>query len=456
MHLADGANMFHVKAEALRAGDVLLLRWQRRGIGHTVPVMRVKSVPEDRLEVAVATGSMPRRYPKWEEGGRAARYFKKSDAGGPGMNGDEEEYATLGGGLRRWRIARKTGDRYINTFASEDQDLWINSRDHAAVAHRIEKFETLLRELTPTQKRDLAVQLIEDARSHLRAHPSSCNARTRREEAFAQLYEVNQEHFWMDREQTDAKYRTLEDYVYGRLEYSKSRTCCWNSTTEDMNAIIMDHARDWIMDTDAEMCREPMVFMARDIARRDDGYALYRQYADETDRGEDWVAWSADEACPQEDAGETDVVIVEEASPWCELKDISVIPATCGDTGTAVTDATAITQGTTSDLRICRAETDLWVYNGSGRTTIKITSEPGMGEFDFYITDTANVFLGAGTSAEVDEKLTIDLGMMSIDIVIHVFMPDAMGERGYGLTIEPAPTAASDNGEDDSSDGPPQ
>ena len=67
IHLADGANMYHIKADQARSGDVLLLRWQRRGIGHTVPVMRVSKEADDRLEIAVATGSMPRRYPKWEE-----------------------------------------------------------------------------------------------------------------------------------------------------------------------------------------------------------------------------------------------------------------------------------------------------------------------------------------------------------------------------------------------------
>ncbi|MBM4321143.1 MAG: hypothetical protein FJ125_14640, partial [Deltaproteobacteria bacterium] len=40
-HLADQANMYHLKPEAIRPGDVLLERWQRRGIGHTIPITRV-------------------------------------------------------------------------------------------------------------------------------------------------------------------------------------------------------------------------------------------------------------------------------------------------------------------------------------------------------------------------------------------------------------------------------
>ena len=121
MHLADGANMYHIQPEGIKAGDVLLERWQRRGIGHTIPVMRVAWPETNRLEVDVATGSMPRRYPKWESSDRAARYFKDQYTGGPGMNNDGDEYAKLGGGLRRWRVAVSDGLRYKNTFMPNDR-----------------------------------------------------------------------------------------------------------------------------------------------------------------------------------------------------------------------------------------------------------------------------------------------------------------------------------------------
>ena len=153
MHLADGANMFHIKAEDIRAGDVLLLRWQRRGIGHTVPVMRVTELEENRLELSVATGSMPRRYPKWEQGAPAGRYFKGERAGGFGENDDGDAYAKLGGGLRRWRVAVSVDGRYRNTFLGDDVDTWINSSNHQAIAQRTADFEDLLKELTPEEKR---------------------------------------------------------------------------------------------------------------------------------------------------------------------------------------------------------------------------------------------------------------------------------------------------------------
>ena len=144
VHLADGANMYHLKADQIKAGDVLLQRWQRRGVGHTVPVMRVKNYPNDVIELSVATGSMPRRFPKWEEGASAGRYFKQAKSGGVGENDDGDAYAKLGGGLRRWRVAVSQDGRYRNTFLAGDEAYWINSGDHNAISERIAEFDTLL------------------------------------------------------------------------------------------------------------------------------------------------------------------------------------------------------------------------------------------------------------------------------------------------------------------------
>ena len=59
MHLASNSNMYHIQPEATQAGDVLLHRWQRNGIGHTLPVMRVERPIETRLVVSISSGSMP-------------------------------------------------------------------------------------------------------------------------------------------------------------------------------------------------------------------------------------------------------------------------------------------------------------------------------------------------------------------------------------------------------------
>jgi len=75
------------------------------------------------------------------------------------------------------------------------------------------------------------IAIIEDNRNHLRQYPASCSARIRREETFDKLYALNEERFGMSRAQTDQQYRTLDDYALAELEYEKSKTCCWNSTT---------------------------------------------------------------------------------------------------------------------------------------------------------------------------------------------------------------------------------
>ena len=80
-NLADGANMFHVTPESVEAGDLLLHRWQRRGIGHVMPIFRVNRQAEDALEVTIASGSMPRREPVWEDPNSARSSFTNSYAG---------------------------------------------------------------------------------------------------------------------------------------------------------------------------------------------------------------------------------------------------------------------------------------------------------------------------------------------------------------------------------------
>jgi len=240
MHLADSANMYHLKPEAMRAGDVLLERFQSSGIGHTIPVMRVKLLESQRREVAIATGSMPRRQPVWEEGNGVTYYFTNAMMGGPGTNGDGEAYAALGGGLRRWRTPLNTGaGTYRNSVLEVDQNSWINSTNLEAIAARCAQFEELLGEMSPATKRDLALGRISVAREALVQHPSSCTSRTRREDAFKDLYRVMSEDFGMSKAQVDSRYRIFADYVLAELEYNKSRSCCWNSTTPAMYDIIM-------------------------------------------------------------------------------------------------------------------------------------------------------------------------------------------------------------------------
>ena len=64
---------------------------------------------------------------------------------------------------------------------------------------------------------------------HIKAmvcYPASCAARIRREEAFAELYELENDSFYNSRSEVDATYRKLEDYVLSALVYDQSKTCC--------------------------------------------------------------------------------------------------------------------------------------------------------------------------------------------------------------------------------------
>lgn len=324
MHLADGNNMFHIVPESIRPGDVLLERWQRRGIGHTIPVMRVEDIGEGRVDVAVATGSMPRRQPVWEDGPAAARYFKLEETGGPGDNWDGDAYAKLGGGIRRWRSALAEGEgrgaRYRNTFLPSELELWINSTDHEAIAARPARFAELMKELSPDEKVELALGRIEGAREHLRKYPASCSARNNREDAFEELEEVLVADFGKTPDDVQAAHRSFEDHVFAQLEYSKSKTCCWNSTTTAMYDLIMEFNRKRTEHAGTGTCNEPLTFKAREVSTDNDGYAEFRAYAESVDRGGDWVAWSEDEPCPQAQTLTEDLDKSPAAPSWCALQ----------------------------------------------------------------------------------------------------------------------------------------
>jgi hypothetical protein len=141
-HLASEANMMHVQPEAIRAGDVLLHRWQPLEDGHTMPVMRVSWPLVDRLHVALASGPMPRRQPLWEEGASVVSYFTSDHAGGPGVNDDGDAYATLGGGLRRWRVPTPMSGIWVAATGSS-AGVAIDASSHAEIAARPARFAEL-------------------------------------------------------------------------------------------------------------------------------------------------------------------------------------------------------------------------------------------------------------------------------------------------------------------------
>lgn len=315
INLADSANTYNLVPQATEAGDVLVERWQSSGIGHTLVVMRSEQVGETvydgrnvpQLEVEMASGSMPRRQPVWESSGASKRHFANSSTGGPG----NEAY---GGGIKRWRSATNVGGRWTNVILSDDVPSWIDSTDHDAISERLEIFESILVELSPDQKRDVLLDVIESKRQHLQQFPASCAARIAREDAFESLYELMAEEFGMTESEVDEEYRRLADYAFARLVYDQSKTCCWNRSTNAMYDIVMD--LNVKAQEQADMCVAPIVFMNRDDAG--DGYELFRQHAVELGRGDQWVDWSADESCPQQGVAE-DTIADSNVVPYCEL-----------------------------------------------------------------------------------------------------------------------------------------
>jgi hypothetical protein len=111
-------------------------------------------------------------------------------AGGPGSNFDGDACARLGGGAKRWRVAKNVGGCWTNTWMTGDEASWINSTDVARIAARPARFDQIFGQVAPAQQRAELLAQIEDARQHLARFPASCSARERREQAFAALYEL--------------------------------------------------------------------------------------------------------------------------------------------------------------------------------------------------------------------------------------------------------------------------
>ena len=202
------------------------------------------------------------------------------------------------------------------------------------------------------------------------------------------------------------------------------------------------------MDPDTQMCREPLVFMARDVSNANDGYALYREYAQGSGLGAQWVAWSPDEACPQETLTTTDEMAPVDTTAWCQLSELPDTVPGCGDTGTDMAQAPLKEAGLHQDLRICPGETDIWAYTGSGTVKFGVKALPGMGDLDLVLTDRDGEFFGGSFGRLADEEVSINLGDVTTTIIINVYLSNENASRDYELRIEPAPTPAVNSSED--------
>lgn len=311
INLVDPANTYNLTPEAIRAGDALAERWQKNGIGHVLPLKHVGRNSEDRLVAELASGSMPRRQPKWTDEVVSKNYFTSEYTGGQGANSDGDEYVKLGGGVKRWRVVKNINGYWTNTIMQADVASWIRSDDWTRLAARPEQFQDVLGEVPPAEKRAALLQQIEAQRTHLASHPASCSAREQREQAFRSLYDLNQRYFGISRAETDRDNRLVTDYIFGELVYAQSKTCCWNGTTPEMYQIVIDYNQ--ALQDQSQQCLTPVVFKAKN-----GGYDEFRAYAERTGRGAAWRDWSEDEPCAQRGVNE-DTEAPRQATAWCLL-----------------------------------------------------------------------------------------------------------------------------------------
>lgn len=314
IHLAGGSNVWHIQPEAIREGDVLLNRWQAQGTGHTMVVKDIIPLGNGKIDVEIIFGSMPRIQPKWYETALSKPYFTSKYAGSAELDANGDVYSEFGGGIKRWRTPVVLGDNWVNIVPVDDRAEWIGSTDYPAIEGRIATFESILGDMTPEEERDAILERIEMARDNLSGAPSSCANRERREAAFDELYTHMAAEWGWTLTEVDEAYRDFADYIFAELEYTSSKTCCWNSTTDDMYTIIVEYNTELVEGAHANgQCIEPVVFKARS-----GGYDPFHQYAIDTGRDSLWVAWSEDESCPQ--AGVLDDV--ELAPQWADFCDV--------------------------------------------------------------------------------------------------------------------------------------
>ncbi|HEY0254671.1 MAG TPA: hypothetical protein VGC41_24260 [Kofleriaceae bacterium] len=314
MNLADASNTYNLNPDALRPGDILLERWQKDGIGHTLVVKDVAPLANATFDATLISGSMPRRQGVKASGSSAKNYFTGDYTGGPGANSDGDEYAKLGGGLKRFRVAKARNGYWTNTWMAGDEAHWINSTDYAAIAARPARFATLLGEIPPDQAKVEILARIDDARHHLSQYPASCAAREQREQAFRDLYEVENKISGKDASAVDAEQRKLEDYVFAQLDYDHSETCCWDSSTAAMYDIVMQEARaDKAAADQQQVCTAPVVF-----ASQNGSYQRWADYATSIGKGTAWKPYTDDEGCTAKHIT-TDTVATSQATAFCSL-----------------------------------------------------------------------------------------------------------------------------------------
>ncbi len=436
VNLADPSNTFNLDPTAIRAGDMLVERWQRSGIGHVFVVKHVDRLDGGKVSAEVVSGSMPRRQPIWESAAASQNAFLTEYAGGAGQSADGASYAALGGGLKRWRTPVAAGGRYTQVVPESDRAAFIDASNLTAIAARLDTFRAILDALSPEELRDTLLAQIDAQRAHLRRYPASCSARTRREEAFAKLYAVMRSSWGQEREAVDAAHRRLEDYVFAELVYGESRTCCWNSTTSAMHEIVLDKALSDEGDA-GKTCAEPIVFRATA-----GGYEPFRQHAALIGRAAEWKAWTADEACPQAVSTGDDRLARSAATPWCRLRErldadgADPVPgADLFEPNDTVRDARVVLSGAVEG-KIATGDTDWFAFDapGAGLVTASVVFRHASGDVDLAMTGAEGVLLGESAGSADTEQLALRVSGGRVFMRIQLYGA-AAAPQTYRLTV---------------------
>jgi len=434
VNVADPSNTFNLDPSAIRAGDPLVKRYQRVGIGHVYVTKTVEHLADGIISAELVSGSMPRRQPVWESASSSQSAFTAEYAGGPGENSDGDIYAKIGGGLKRWRTPVSSGGRWTNIVPLADRANFIDASDTAAVGARIETFRRILGSLTPEEKRATALGQIDAAREHLRRYPASCSARERREEAFGKLYKVMSEDFRTDQKTTDIRYRKLEDYVLAELIYTESKTCCWNSSTSAMYEIAIDKAMVDLSDA-SKACKEPAVFKATD-----GGYGLFLAHATLIGRAAEWRGWTADETCPQ---GNTlnDKIARAQATPYCEIRTAldtegpTVVPGhDVFEPNDAASSAAALTLGTEVTASMAHGDVDYFkvVIARAGKLAVALKFSHAAGDIDLGLEATGGSSVGSSAGSTDTETATINVTAGTYFLKVFVY-GSASSAQNYKL-----------------------
>jgi hypothetical protein len=312
-NLAGSLNLYDIQPQAIRAGDVLLERWQADGIGHTIVIKSVQPVTGGKLKVEIVAGWLPPRQPLWEgsvdaHGALSDDYFGGSACADAACT---KTYAHFGGGLKRWRVPKVVSGKWVLSTLNADASVVIAGNDYATLGKRPAIFEDLIYVPPPQEYRDELLRLIAETRQKLRNKPSGCSAREKREEIFQDLYEVMRSDFYKSREETDKLYRMTEDYVFAPLDYTRSGTCCWNSSTPQMGASVVSTAIA-AAKANAAACKPPQIFMK--VAN---DYEYYRKAAQAA--GVVWKPYSNDENCSQGSLP-NDTPKAWTVTPYCTVK----------------------------------------------------------------------------------------------------------------------------------------